>query len=68
MAESDTPDVTDATKAEENRDASVHSGADRPPTPDEAAAAERNELDPEVAKNYKEQAERGANVKGEGRV
>jgi hypothetical protein len=38
------------------------------PTPEEERAAERNELDPEVARNNKEAIERGANVKGEGQI
>lgn len=42
--------------------------ADREPTPEEEAAAEDLELDPEVAEEYKEAIERGANQKGEGRI
>jgi hypothetical protein len=41
--------------------------ADRPPTDDEAEAAERNELDPDVAESYKDANERGAAQKGEGK-
>jgi hypothetical protein len=41
---------------------------DREPTPDEAQAAEANDLDPEVARRYREMAERGANQQGEGRI
>lgn len=44
---------------------------DRPPTPDEEAAAERAaaqvDLD-EVTEHYQEMAERGANHEGEGRI
>lgn len=42
-------------------------GADRPPTPEEEAAAERNELDPDVATSYKDAIERGAAQEGEGK-
>lgn len=42
--------------------------ADRPPTADEEAAAERGEaLDPDAAAAYKEAIERGAAQEGEGR-
>lgn len=61
--------VTDATRSEEEQEATEHTHADRAPTPEEEAAAERHgELDPEVAKTHEEALERGANVKGEGQV
>lgn len=61
--------VSDATRAAEDGDEQVTSGADRMPTPDEEAAAERApDLDPSVAESYKEQAERGAGVEGEGQI
>jgi hypothetical protein len=42
--------------------------ADRPPTPDEEAAAERaGGVDPKVASSYKDAMERGAAQKGEGK-
>ena len=41
--------------------------ADRPATPEEAEAAERQDLDPEVADAYKEAIERGAAQEGEGK-
>ena len=42
--------------------------ADRPPTPEEEAAAERaGDLDPEVAESYKDAIERGAAQEGEGK-
>ena len=56
------------TRDAERADASVHSGADRMPTPEEEASADALEPDPEVAKNYEEMAERSANQKGEGRI
>ena len=43
--------------------------ADRMPTADEELAAEEGgEVDPEVAANYKEAIERGAQLEGEGRI
>jgi hypothetical protein len=45
--------------------------ADREPTPDEAAAAERaaDQVDVEqVGEHFDEMAERGANVEGEGQI
>jgi hypothetical protein len=44
---------------------------DRPPTPDEAAAADRAAADvdmSQVSEAYEEMAERGANVRGEGEI
>jgi hypothetical protein len=38
------------------------------PTPAEEAAADGNQLDPDVAEAYEEAMERGANVKGEGEI
>ena len=38
------------------------------PTPDEERIADELELDPDVAEAYEDAIERGANVKGEGRV
>lgn len=64
----DTEGVDPATVAEDEAAARAAHGSDRPPTPEEEAAAERNELDPKVAKAFKEAAERGANVKGEGEI
>lgn len=61
--------VSDATRQEEQREATAGVDAGRAPTADEEAAAERNaEVDPAVAKNYEESVERGANVKGEGQI
>lgn len=65
------PDHTvpdDHTKDEEAQDAEVTSGADRPPTVDEAAAADRNRLDPEAAEAEREFNRLGAEVKGEGEI
>lgn len=54
------------TRAEEERDARVRAGADKV---DESSFPEHDpDLDPEVAENYEEMAERGANQRGEGRL
>ena len=58
----------EATREAERDEARTTAQADREPTPEEAAAAETNELDEGVAENYAEMAERGAKQKGEGRL
>jgi hypothetical protein len=61
--------VSDETRSVEESDAHQDISPDREPTPEEEAAAERGaEQVPDVSDSYKEQAERGANAKGEGRV
>ena len=62
--EATSPETVEA----DEHDARAGHGADRMPTPEEEAAAERNELDPKVAKAYEDAAERGANVNGEGEI
>jgi hypothetical protein len=57
-----------ATRAEEQQDAQVRAGADRPPTDEEAHKAEQQSLDPDVAEHEREMAERGAHQEGEGRI
>lgn len=57
-----------STEDEEARDAEVRSGPDRPPTPDEEAAADRHPLDPAVAEAEKDFNRLGAEVKGEGQL
>ena len=60
---------SETTKSVEEDDAQVHSAPDRMPTPEEEAAAERaGSADREVAEQYEEAMERGADQKGEGRV
>jgi hypothetical protein len=56
------------TRATERDDARRPAGADREPTPDEAARADARELDPEVTEHEREMGERGANQKGEGKI
>ena len=61
--------VTDETVEADERDAQATHGADRAPTPEEEAAAERNpEVPPESAEAYEEAIERGADVVGEGQI
>jgi hypothetical protein len=70
MSDTD-PDVArldDATRAADEEDAQAEHRADRMPTDDEERLADEQSLDPDVAKAYKDAAERGANVKGEGRI
>lgn len=63
------PDATSPeTVAADEADAQAAHGADRMPTPEEEAVAERTELDPAVAEAYEDAIERGANVKGEGEI
>ncbi len=61
-------DVDEATRKEERREASAPHAADRPPTAEEEAAAEGNELDPAVADHEREMDRIGAEVKGEGEI
>jgi hypothetical protein len=61
--------VSDAIRATEAEEEHQEAGADRPPTAEEEAAADRApEMDPEVAEHYQREAERGANVEGEGKI
>jgi hypothetical protein len=68
MSDPSDDNVSDATRATETVEEHQQASADRPPTPEEEAAAESNELDPSVAEHYKQEAERGANVEGEGQI
>jgi len=61
-------EVTAATKVEEILETTAAHTADRPPTPEEEAAAESNALDPEVADHEREMGKIGAEVKGEGAI
>jgi hypothetical protein len=60
--------VTKETREAERREAQMPADAGPEPTPEEAEAADRNTVDPEVAKAEKEATERGARVQGEGRI
>jgi hypothetical protein len=62
-------EVTEQTIDADERDARARHDADRPPTPEEEAMAERaGEVPPESAEAYREAMERGARVEGEGRI
>lgn len=65
------PDTPTPDPSDEATDAAAAHDADRPPTDDEARAAEQAlpGSDPDaVAEHYEEMAERGANVQGEGQI
>jgi len=67
--EDTTGQVTDKTVEADEHDAQAKHRADRPPTPEEQAAADRSpELSPESAKAYEEAIERGADISGEGQI
>ncbi len=71
---SDADDKTSpATAEEERREALASHSADRAPTADEAEAADRSRQQfsdeaGEVAEHERAEAQRGANVKGEGEI
>jgi hypothetical protein len=63
----------DSTQETERAEAAQTHSSDRPPTPEEAEAAERGKArsggdQKEVAEHFEEMAERGAHVKGEGEI
>jgi hypothetical protein len=59
----------EGTREFEDSDAHVRAGPDDMPTREDEEAAERAGFPgPEVAENYEEAIERGANQRGEGRI
>ena len=69
MSDPSDDEVTGDTRSDETSDEQVKASADRPPTEEEEAAAERApDLDPKVAENYKHQAKLGACAEGEGQI
>jgi hypothetical protein len=58
---------SEATKTAEETEAAAAHRADRPPTAEEEQAAPKS-ASGETGKDYKEMAERGANVEGEGEL
>jgi hypothetical protein len=58
----------DATRQADRAAMNAEHGARETPTPEEEAAAERNQVDPETREHYQEMTERGANQQGEGRI
>ncbi len=67
---SDRPDaeVKGATEVEEMLESAAAHTADRPPTPEEEAAADGNTLDPQVSEHEREMGKIGAELKGEGEI
>jgi hypothetical protein len=61
-------DVQDRTEQEERTEATAAHVADRPPTPEEEAAADETPLDPQVAEHEREMTRLGREQKGEGRI
>jgi hypothetical protein len=68
MSTSEHDKVDPATTAEDEAGLRASHHADREPTPEEEELAESNTLDPEVGEHFREMAETGANIKGEGEV
>ncbi len=73
MSDQNTPgeeltQVSAETREAERREASMPADAGAMPTPEEEAAAEQHDVDPAVAEAEREATERGANLKGEGRI
>ena len=58
---------SDDTREEEAREAKKSHDAGREPTAEEAAAAERQDVDPKTREGYEEMLERGAQQQGEGK-
>lgn len=68
MTERDHTRPTDETVDEEEAEARHEHEPDRPPTPEEEEAADKQGSGPSVAGHEKEMQERGAHQKGEGRL
>jgi hypothetical protein len=70
----DNTEPDDTTREAERSEAGKSHTADRPPTPEEDAAAERERAESDaddrkdVAEHYEDMAELGADVKGEGEI
>ena len=60
--------VADVTRAEEAEEAGAAHEADRAPTAEEEAAAEKNTPDPEVSAHERDMGRLGAEVRGEGQI
>ena len=58
---------SDTTRAEEANEARSEHDAGRGPSKDEAAAAEKNKVDPKTREAYEKAVERGAKQQGEGK-
>ena len=61
--------ISEETREADRRDSAKQGKADRMPTPEEERLADKlGKPDEEVAANYKEAIELGADVKGEGQI
>lgn len=67
MTEPTDQELSDETVQADEADATATHDADRPPTPEEEAAAP-TQVDPHVAEAYEDAIERGAAVEGEGQI
>lgn len=65
MADHTKPSET--TRNEEAKEARTGHDAGREATPEEAAAADKNQVNPETKRTYDEMLERGAHQEGEGK-
>jgi hypothetical protein len=61
-------EVSEATRAEEQREAEAAHVPDRPPTHSEAESADDRKAAPGVAEHERDMAKRGREVKGEGQI
>ena len=60
--------VTSETREADRKAMQQGADAGPMPTPDEERAAEKNDVDPDVARNEAEFNKMGANLEGEGRI
>ena len=60
--------VTSETREADRKATQQGASAGRMPTPDEERAAEKNDVNPDVARNEAEFNKMGANLEGEGRI
>ena len=60
--------VTSETREADRNATQQGASAGRMPTPDEERAAEKNDVNPDVARNEAEFNKMGANLEGEGRI
>jgi hypothetical protein len=61
-------EVSDETRAEEDREAGSKHISGRGPTPEEERDADGISLDESVAENYRDMTQRGVEERGEGRI
>ena len=68
MSDADRTRPTPGTRTAERREARTGADAGSEPTPEEARAADENDLDEDVPEHYEEMTEKGAHQRGEGRI